>query len=78
MEKHKNTAIEIMELHGNGMKLKDIQIGQKYKSNPNNTWQRNLRYEVIKKNRRSCTVRVWDKGKPTGMIVKVYAKYLFQ
>jgi hypothetical protein len=43
-----------------------FEIGKKYKSSVN--WVANsngIMYEVVKKMKRKCKVRVWDKDKPT-------------
>lgn len=51
------------------MKHKDAKIGEKYYSRVN-TIAVGCEYEIIKKNKTTCWVRLWEDGKPTKTIYK--------
>ena len=46
-------------------KMKDFEVGQKYTSKVEG-----LEYEITKKNKTTCWVRLWEDGKKTDVIYK--------
>lgn len=51
------------------MKAEDCKLHQKYKSKIN-IIATGCEYEVVKKNKTSCWVHLWEDGKPTNIIYK--------
>jgi len=51
------------------MTFNDAKIGNKYRSRVN-TIATNCRYEIIKMNKTTCHVRLWENNKPTDTIYK--------
>lgn len=48
--------------------MKDFEVGKKYTSNQNHI--KGLEYEITKKNKTTCWVRLWEDGKKTDVIYK--------
>lgn len=51
------------------MKAENCKLNEKYRSKVNSI-AKNCKYEIIKKNKTSCWVKLWDNGKPTNTIYK--------
>lgn len=51
------------------MNPEDCKLNEKYRSEVNSIAY-GCEYEVIKKNKTSCWVRLWEDGKPTNTIYK--------
>jgi hypothetical protein len=51
------------------MTTEDCKLNEKYKSRVNSIAP-DCRYEVIKKNKTSCWVKLWENGKETNTIYK--------
>lgn len=51
------------------MKAEDFKLNEKYRSRVNNVAP-NCRYEIIKKNKTTCWVRLWDGKNQTETIYK--------
>lgn len=51
------------------MKAKNCKLNEKYRSRVNSI-ANGCKYEVIKKNKTTCWVRLWENGKSTDIIYK--------
>lgn len=51
------------------MSKEEFKINEKYRSRVNNVATQ-CEYEIIKKNKTTCWVRLWEEGKPTEVIYK--------
>lgn len=51
------------------MKAEDCKLNEKYRSRVN-IIANGCKYEIIKKNKSTCWVKLWEDGKPTNTIYK--------